>query len=362
MGGHKEAKPTGKMQDITTVTVAGVTGAIGPVVVQALHNAGFEVQALTRKSTSDSVKPDLGNVKIIEIDYSSPQELQDVLRGQDAVISTLGDTAGAVSAQKALIEASVATGVKRFIPSEFGSDTMNDRVRSFPFFIDKLKHQDLLKRATDEHPDFTYSIVITGPFLDWGLSVVPFIINIGTRSAQVFDGGDIPFSTTRVTTLAQALVATLEKSDATKNRTLYIHDGIVTQNHLIARSEALGTAAFSRDSVDTRALETVAWTAFGDPDADPLSWIFAFINISLWSGEELCTFRQTDNELLGITELQGAKLDNVVDAEISHAIKVFKSSQATAGNDHNTNTAEKAFEDGKRKLIGCYPSTCAPSS
>jgi len=190
----------GKMRDIRKVTVAGVggasmpipthrlhtqvTGAIGPVVVRALHDAGFEVQALTRKSTAESVKPDLGTVRTIEIDYSSQQELRDALEGQDAVISTLGDTAGAVSAQKALIEASAATGVKRFIPSEFGSDTMNAKVRSFPFFADKLKHQELLKRATDENPDFTYSIVITGPFLDWGLSVVPFIINIGSRSAQ----------------------------------------------------------------------------------------------------------------------------------------------------------------------------------
>lgn len=188
------------MRDIRKVTVAGVggasmpipthrlhtqvTGAIGPVVVRALHDAGFEVQALTRKSTAESVKPDLGTVRTIEIDYSSQQELRDALEGQDAVISTLGDTAGAVSAQKALIEASAATGVKRFIPSEFGSDTMNAKVRSFPFFADKLKHQELLKRATDENPDFTYSIVITGPFLDWGLSVVPFIINIGSRSAQ----------------------------------------------------------------------------------------------------------------------------------------------------------------------------------
>jgi len=100
------------------------------------------------------------------------------------VISTLGDTAGAVTAQKALIEASTTNSVKRFIPSEFGSDTMNTRVRSFPFFADKLKHQDMLQRAASEHPSFSYSILITGPFLDWGLSVVPFIINVGSRSAQ----------------------------------------------------------------------------------------------------------------------------------------------------------------------------------
>ena len=61
---------------------------------------------------------------------------------------------------------------------------MNERVRSFPFFADKTRHQDLLKRAAAQNPGFTNSVVITRPFLDWGLSVVPFIIKVGTRSAD----------------------------------------------------------------------------------------------------------------------------------------------------------------------------------
>ncbi|KAK5135433.1 hypothetical protein LTR08_005221 [Meristemomyces frigidus] len=343
------------MAEIKTVTVAGVTGAIGPILAEALSNAGFEVQTLTRRSTSDTVKLAIGGVRAIEVDYSSQEELWEVLKGQDAVISTLGDTAGAVAAQEALITASVAMGVKRFVPSEFGSDTMNARVRSFPFFTDKLKHQDFLKRAAAEHETFSYSVVITGPFLDWGLSVVPFIINVGSRSAQVFDGGDVPFSTTRVTTLAKALIATLRQLDATENKTLYIHDAVVTQNQLIARSEMLnGHQSFVRDSVDTKALEREAWTAFNEPTSDPLSWIFSFINISLWSGEELCTFRKTDNKLLGIAELEGAGLDEVIDAEISHAMGVFANSQAAFGTYVDSEmAAERAFEDGKRKLVDC---------
>ena len=167
---------------VKTVTVAGVTGAIGPAVVEALCEAGFEVQALTRATP---VKNALhANAAIIEIDYRDEQRLQELLVGQDAVISALGDSAGAVEAQEALIHVSVAAGVKRFIPSEFGSDTANERVRSFPFFADKIRHQKLLERAALESPEFTYSYMITGPFLDWGLTVVPFIINVGTRSAD----------------------------------------------------------------------------------------------------------------------------------------------------------------------------------
>ena len=299
-----------------------------------------------------------------------------MLENQDAVISTLGDTAGAVAAQENLIKASIVTGVKRFIPSEYGSDTMNSRVRSFPFFSDKLKHQELLAHAAAENEAFSYCIIITGPFLDWGLSVVPFIINVGSKSAQgtarhinryrmtseimltkelVFDGGDVPFSTTRVATLAKAMIATLRQLGATENKTLYIHDAVVTQNQLIARSEMLnGQQSFARDSVDTKTVEKTAWAAYNDPTADPLSWILSFINISLWSGETLCSFQKTDNKLLGITELEGAGLDKVIDAEILRAMKVFANAPAASGSGEGSeNAAEKAFEDGKRNLVGC---------
>lgn len=347
--------------------------------IEALCKAGFTVQALTRRSVSDTVKPALSGVMVFEVDYSNQDELRSVLTGQDAVLSALGDTAGAVAAQKALIEASIATGVKRFIPSEFGSDTMHPRVRSFPFFADKLKHQDLLKDAAAEHPTFSYSTLITGPFLDWGLAVVPFIINVGSRSAQgtyhmrliesydeltkevVYDGGDVPFSTTRVSTLAKAVVATLQKPEETKNRTLYIHDAIITQNQLIARSQTLsGEIPFTRSEVSTKALEKEAWSMYGDPTADPLSWIFSFINISIWSGEELCVFRSTDNDLLGIQEFEGPELCEVLDEEISKAMRVFAgtNTSAASGTDYiDSKTADKAFEDGKRKLVGYCPST-----
>jgi hypothetical protein len=48
------------------------------------------------------------------------------LRGQDAVISAVGAT-GFVD-QKKFIDASIRAGVKRFIPSEFSSNTLSDAV------------------------------------------------------------------------------------------------------------------------------------------------------------------------------------------------------------------------------------------
>lgn len=123
-------------------------------------------------------------VNIVEVNYNDNNALRKVLRDQDAVVSCLGDVPAAVQAQNSLLNASLAAGVKRFVPSEFGSDTTNPHVRSYPFFRAKVEHQRRLMQAARTHRDFSYSLLITGPFLDWGLSKVPFIINVGSRTAE----------------------------------------------------------------------------------------------------------------------------------------------------------------------------------
>jgi uncharacterized protein YbjT (DUF2867 family) len=146
-----------------------ITGAIGPSIIQSLDAAGFRVQALTRRRQTNFFR---NTVNIVEVDYNDKKSLQRILRGQDAVVSCLGDVPAAVKAQEALLDASLAVGVKRYIPSEFG------------FFAAKVKHQQRLRQVSTANAGFSYSLLITGPFLDWGLSTVPFIINVGARTAE----------------------------------------------------------------------------------------------------------------------------------------------------------------------------------
>ncbi|KAK3113331.1 hypothetical protein LTR53_009484 [Teratosphaeriaceae sp. CCFEE 6253] len=370
-------------QEIRNVTVAGITGAVGPAIVRALSNAGFHVQALHRHNATS--RPNLGGVAIVEVDYTDAAQLEQILQGQHAVISALGDTPGALAAQAALITAAVAAGVSRFVPSEYGSDTLHGRVRAFPFFADMLQHQDLLKRAAAAHPAFSYSLLITGPFLDWGLSVVPFIVNVGDPATQRerppktpslpplpppppnasapfpdsphagFDGGDVPFSTTRVATLAAALASLLARPAATRNRVLYIHDAITTQNALLAIAERLDTRLhFADASVDMRALEAEAWAHYTDPAAtDPTGWVFSFVNTSIWGREQLCCFRENDNELLGVRELRGEELEAVLREEVGKAIRVFAGFGSVGGEGVGGcgAAAEQAMEEGRGKLV-----------
>lgn len=78
------------------------------------------------------------------------------------MISIVGN-AGLAFQQK-LIDAAVDAGVKRFIPSEFGNNTADDRVRALAPLLDgKKANVDYLKERQDR---LTWTALITGPFFD----------------------------------------------------------------------------------------------------------------------------------------------------------------------------------------------------
>lgn len=148
----------------------------------------------------------------------------------------------------------------------------------------------------------------------------------------------------------------MQREEVTKNKVLYIHDAITTQNKLLACAERLDSkVSFSDEAIDMSGLEKEAWAHYADAAADPMSWVFSFINISIWSREELCAFRVNDNDLLGIEELKGNKLNAMVEHEVAKALSVF----AIGSNDNlkDCRAAEKAFEEGKNKLAGFVPSS-----
>jgi len=82
----------------------------------------------------------------------------------DAVVSTLNFPALG-EAQIALIDAAKVAGVKRFVPSEFGSDTTNPKVlETVALLTGKKKVVDYLK--TKEGDGFEWTSLINGALLD----------------------------------------------------------------------------------------------------------------------------------------------------------------------------------------------------
>lgn len=131
--------------------------------MQELLAADFSVTALTRSSSS-STFPD--GVKAKKVDYDSVDSLKQAFEGQDAVVSAIATPA--VQGQKAIIDAAVGAGVKRFIPSEFGINTrITGGTAIGKILAGKVAIVDYLDEKSKSNSDFSWTGVSTGLFFDW---------------------------------------------------------------------------------------------------------------------------------------------------------------------------------------------------
>ncbi|KAI4161562.1 MAG: hypothetical protein L6R39_000052 [Caloplaca ligustica] len=293
------------MTTITKVALAGATGNLGPAILDQLLKAGFKVTILTRIGTNHSFP---SSVQVAHVDYESLDSLTDALQGQDAVVSTLASVAIAV--QLRLVEAAAKAKVNRFIPSEFGSNTLNEKTAALPVFGDKIKVQEALKKEASSS-GLTYTLICTGPFLDWGI-MVGFIMNLKGKSIELLDGGDRYFSSTNLATIGKAVAGTLLHPEETKNRAVYVHDTVTTQKKLAAFGKKANPGEWKEEVVSTDDLYQAGWAELKKPQPDPNGFIFPFLKTSIWGYGYGCHFENTDNALFGIKELSDAELEEEV--------------------------------------------------
>lgn len=140
-------------------------GNVGTVLVDALlaHSAGFHVTVFSRKG---STKTYPASLKVLTVEPSaSVDELATTFAGQDAVVDlTRGD---GLEDHKKYIDAAVKAGVKRYIPSQYGCDTADERVVKVmkPIFDGKVATAEYLKGK--EKDGLTWTGIVTNPFFDW---------------------------------------------------------------------------------------------------------------------------------------------------------------------------------------------------
>ena len=106
------------------VVVAGATGNLGGHVTRELVKRGAVARALVRRGTpADKVSVlRQAGAEVVEVDFEVGS-LTTACAGASCVVSTLAGLRGViVDAQSRLLEASVAAGVPRFIPSDYSID------------------------------------------------------------------------------------------------------------------------------------------------------------------------------------------------------------------------------------------------
>ncbi|KAF9576103.1 hypothetical protein EC968_000171 [Mortierella alpina] len=129
----------------------------------ALLAAGYKVKILTRSTAAtDKLTAFQSSGAIIVFDAFNGNNLANALHGVDVVVSTVGTDF--YNSQVLLIDAAKAAGVKRFVPSEFGLDTIKyTRLNDLhPILVDKGRIRDYIEKSGMEH---TY--ILNGVFAEY---------------------------------------------------------------------------------------------------------------------------------------------------------------------------------------------------
>lgn len=291
----------------TNIAVVGATGNLGPSIVQALAAANFRITILSQSGKATNLP---SSVTVQKVDYTSPESVTAALQGIDALVSMHPKQ----EEQIPLIDAAIAAGVKRIIPSDFGSDVPgNTKTRDLPFFAGKTATMEYLVSAVGEKISYTH--VISGLFLDWGLGVgFPVNVKGAQPPSRIVNGGDARFSTTLLADVGQAVVGVLRNPEATRNRAVRVQSTVTSQNELLEIAERV-RPGFRAERVHVTSGEVLGQAyeglKAGGDRVFPAMMDFILISVvdaeygSDWSGEN-------DNELLGIKELDKNELERLV--------------------------------------------------
>ncbi|SPJ91015.1 related to 2`-hydroxyisoflavone reductase [Fusarium torulosum] len=283
------------MSGIKNITVIGASGNVGVPLVKALQTAGFQVTALVRESSSSTFP---AGVSVKRVNYESVGSLKTALQGQDAVVSTA--SAALLSRQPLIIDAAIAAGVKRFIPSEYGINTRTVEHAGLKAMLEaKIKTVDYLIEKSKETPSFSWTGLSTGLFFDWGLLHTFIGFNKSAKSARIVDSGSEPFSTSNLPFIGKAVAAILANPEKTANKYITIASFTTTQNEILKFIEEESGEKWSRQSVTSAELNKAGHEKLSQGDYMALADFLLASNFED-GGNHAVNPEDTGNDLLGI--------------------------------------------------------------
>ena len=281
--------------------------------VKALVDANFQVTVLTR-----SKKPGAhhASVKVVEVDFTSVESLTAALKGIDGLVSTVA--AAAIESQTMLIDAAIAAGVKRFIPSEYGTCTTSPNVAAFPLYAPMFKIKQYLREKA-EAGQLTWTVLACGGFLDF-LFGRPMLLDFASHKATFYDEGDNRISATSMPNVGKAIAGILKNLEATEDRVVRISEVILTQNELLRIAKGLRPdTKWEISKVQTSSVLKEGLDGVGAGDFS-MPIIMKILTGTAFGGDVYGTaYDETDNELLGVKEMTGQDLKKLVAEKLAQA-------------------------------------------
>lgn len=270
-----------------------------------------------------SKKPGLydTSVKVVEVDFTSVESLTAVLKGIDGLVSTVGHAA--IENQTLLIDAAIAAGVKRFIPSEYGSCTTSSKLEGFPIYAPLFKIKQYLQDKEQYLQDkakagkLTWTVLARGCFLEFVFNG-PILLDFANHKVTLLDGGDNRISSTSLPNVGKAIAAILKNFEATENKIVRTSEIILTQNKLLRIAEELRSDIrweISKTQTSAILKEGLEGVSAGDFSMPVIMKILA--GTALAGDAYGSAYDDTDNELLGVKKLTEEDLKKLVAGKLA---------------------------------------------
>ncbi|KAE8132071.1 hypothetical protein BDV38DRAFT_275406 [Aspergillus pseudotamarii] len=287
------------MAGYKNIVLIGASGDIGKIILDSLvASSSFNITIVSRKESKASFPT---GITVRKSDFSDA-DLEAAFNSQDAIISAVG--AAAFGEQKKIVDAAVRSGVQRFIPSEFSSNSQNEAVLKLaPFFSQKKEIIEYLKtKQSDGLSNMTHSVYqgLVNGFLEF---------DVAQRTATIWDGGNQSFTLTNEKQLGQAVVSVLQHPQETSNRHLYIASVETTQNEILA---ALEEATAAKWSVKATTTEDQVGEGFKKLGAGDFSGAFHLVRATCY-GNTLGVQANYAKDLTLANDVLGLKLESVRD-------------------------------------------------
>ncbi|OBR12537.1 NmrA-like family protein [Colletotrichum higginsianum IMI 349063] len=311
---HKKSHlHAGNMSTFKNVALLG-KGYLGSAILKELVEGGFNVTVLGRSESTKDGLPDGVGFKVV--DFASIDSLTPALQGQDAVVSTVSK-AGLLT-QPVAIDACIKAGVKRYIPSDWGSFTTDPKAHSdLATVLGPMFNTQKYVIEKARAGEIEYTIFSVGGFIDL-FTRIPVAFDFANKSIIMYDDGVHPFSITSIASIGKAVVGALKNPDATKNRNLKIHELLVSQAQLLALAKKLSPPGtqWKETKLDGKTeWENALKAVLEDPYNE--TKILEVIKTSLFSGRYESAYGKVDNELVGVPLLTEKDLEEKMAAAFS---------------------------------------------
>lgn len=177
----------------------------------------------------------------------------------------------------------------------------------------KVQIQEKLEKKV-KGTDTTYTYIYNNAFLDWGMDMFGFLIDVKNKKMQIFDDGNTPFTATPIPMVAEAVAAVLKNPEETKNTDIRVHGVKLTQNQFLEMAKkVVGEEGWTVTQASVQDTERQAYENLKKDPSDFMAWGIPMLYVAIYGpglGGDFSS--NNDNKRLGLQEMSEADVEAMI--------------------------------------------------